>query len=59
MMADEHIPHKVSEDFAAGILIEILYEKNLINEATVKAIKEKLRQEQIAHLTKPDISDNV
>lgn len=58
-MADGHISFKVSENFAIGVLIDILHEKELINEATMKAIQEKLRQEEIAHLTKTDISDSI
>lgn len=58
-MADEHIPFKVSESFAIGVLIDILHEKELINDATKKAVQEKLRQEEIAYLTKTDISDTI
>lgn len=58
-MVDGHIPFKVSENFAVGVLIDILHEKELITEATKKAIQEKLQQEKIAHLTKSNDSDTI
>ena len=58
-MIDGHIPFKVSENFAVGVLIDILHEKELITEATRKAIQEKLQQDQIAHLTKSNDFDTI
>lgn len=58
-MVDGHIPLKVSENFAVGVLIDVLHEKELITEATKKAIQEKLKQEEIAHLTKGNNSATI
>lgn len=35
---------KLDKDYAALMLVEILYERKLINRETVQAIREKLRE---------------
>lgn len=37
---------KIDTLFAAVAMIEILYEKGLVNEATLKAVKEKAEKEK-------------